>query len=185
MMNRMYIQLRMVICILGLVVSACNVTVYDELFDPALMKVTYYGNGSTAGDVPVDPTIYEKGQEVIVSGNLGGLVRTGYTYVDWNTSPDGSGTGYSEGDTFLIETFGLVLYAQWIINQYTLSYAAGANGSLSGTTLQTVNYGSNGTVVTAVPGTGYHFVQWNDGVMTAPRTDTNVTGDITATATFG
>ena len=164
---------------------SCNVTVYDELFDPALMMVTYNGNGSTGGDVPVDTTIYEKGQEVIVSDNIGGLVRTGHTYMDWNTAPDGSGTAYSDGDTFLIETFGLVLYAQWTINQYTLTYAAGANGSLSGTTLQTVNYGSDGTAVTAVPGTGYHFDQWSDGVMTASRTDTNVTGDITATAAFG
>ncbi|HON78961.1 MAG TPA: InlB B-repeat-containing protein, partial [Spirochaetota bacterium] len=135
-MNRVYVQPRMVICILAMAFISCNVTVYDELFDPALMKVTYNGNGSTGGDVPVDQTIYEKGQEVIVLGNMGALVRTGYTYMDWNTAPDGSGIAYSEGDTFLIETFGLVLYAQWTINQYTLSYAAGANGSLSGASPQ-------------------------------------------------
>ena len=181
----MYVQLRIVICILAMAFLSCNVTVYDELFDPALMKVTYNGNGSTGGDVPVDQTIYEKGQEVIVLGNMGALVRTGYTYMDWNTAPDGSGIAYSDGDTFLIETFGLVLYAQWTINQYTLSYAAGANGSLSGASPQTVNHGSDGTAVTAVPDTGYHFVQWGDGVMTATRTDTNVSGDITATAAFG
>jgi len=38
--------------------------------------------------------------------------------------------------------------------------------------------------VTAVPDTGYHFVQWSDGVLTASRTDTSVTADINVTATF-
>jgi Na+/H+-dicarboxylate symporter len=44
--------------------------------------------------------------------------------------------------------------------------------------------GANGSAVTAVPNTGYRFVRWSDGVMTASRTDTNVTGDITVTAIF-
>ena len=38
--------------------------------------------------------------------------------------------------------------------------------------------------MTAVPGAGYHFVDWSDGVLTAARTDTNVTADINVTATF-
>lgn len=67
---------------------------------------------------------------------------------------------------------------------YTLTYTAGANGLITGTTPQTVNYGGSGTQVTAVPDTGYHFVQWSDDVMTASRTDTNVTANITVTATF-
>src|SRR5262249_52455088 len=39
----------------------------------------------------------------------------------------------------------------------------GAGGSISGAVAQTVNYGANGTPVTAVAPTGYHFVQWSDG----------------------
>ena len=38
--------------------------------------------------------------------------------------------------------------------------------------------------MTAVPNTGYHFVNWSDGVTTATRTDTNVTANLTVTATF-
>jgi hypothetical protein len=67
---------------------------------------------------------------------------------------------------------------------YTLTYTAGANGSITGATPQTVNPGANGTAVTAVPNPGYSFVQWSDGVLTASRTDTNVTADITVTASF-
>ncbi len=38
--------------------------------------------------------------------------------------------------------------------------------------------------MTAVPDAGYHFVSWSDGVLTAARTETNVTANISVTATF-
>jgi hypothetical protein len=66
----------------------------------------------------------------------------------------------------------------------TLSYTAGAHGSIAGSSTQTVNSGSDGTAVTAVPDTGYHFVSWSDGVTSATRTDTNVKGDVNVTANF-
>jgi len=68
--------------------------------------------------------------------------------------------------------------------QYTLKYIAGANGSITGQKNQTVNHGFNGTQVTAVPNTGYRFVQWSDGSTINPRQDLNVTGDIEVTAIF-
>src|SRR5450830_1465933 len=67
---------------------------------------------------------------------------------------------------------------------YTLAYTAGANGTITGTSPQTVDYGASGTTVTATPNGGYHFVSWSDGILTAARTDTNVTANINATATF-
>jgi hypothetical protein len=74
--------------------------------------------------------------------------------------------------------------ASFAINTYTLTYTAGANGSISGTSPQTVNYGGSGTAVTAVPALGYHFVNWSDSSTANPRTDTNVTANITVTASF-
>ncbi len=41
---------------------------------------------------------------------------------------------------------------------YTLTYTAGADGAIDGTSPQTVDYLADGTPVTAVPDTGYHFV---------------------------
>ena len=67
---------------------------------------------------------------------------------------------------------------------FTLTYTAGSNGSIVGSSTQVVNSGSAGTAVTATPNSGYHWVSWSDGVATATRTDTNVTGNITASATF-
>lgn len=70
------------------------------------------------------------------------------------------------------------------INSYTLSYSAAANGSLTGSSTQSVTHGSDGSPVTAVPDAGYHFVSWSDASTTNPRTDTDVTGDISVTANF-
>src|SRR5450759_2300413 len=70
------------------------------------------------------------------------------------------------------------------VGPFTLSYTAGAGGTISGTSPQTVNSGASGTLVTAIPNAGYHFVSWSDGKLTPTRTDANVTGNITASATF-
>lgn len=67
---------------------------------------------------------------------------------------------------------------------YTLTYIAGAGGTIAGATPQTVEHGADGTAVEAVPNTGYHFVKWNDDSTTNPRTDANVTADISVTALF-
>ncbi len=58
----------------------------------------------------------------------------------------------------------ITVTANFAINVYTLTYTAGSNGSITGTSPQMVNHGGSGTAVTAVPNTGYHFVDWSDGV---------------------
>ncbi len=73
------------------------------------------------------------------------------------------------------------IYAQ----TFTLTYTAGANGSLTGSTSQMVNYGDDGTAVTANADSGFHFVDWSPGGSTAnPRTDTNVMANASYTANF-
>ncbi|MHB1483430.1 MAG: InlB B-repeat-containing protein [Saccharofermentanales bacterium] len=66
---------------------------------------------------------------------------------------------------------------------FILQYFADSNGSIDGSAYQVVDLGGNGTPVTAVS-TGYHFVEWSDGSTQNPRTDTNVTADISVTANF-
>jgi len=67
---------------------------------------------------------------------------------------------------------------------HTLTYTADSGGTISGSSSQTVNYGTNGTAVTAVQNTGYTFASWSDGVLTATRTDTSVTANKSVTASF-
>ncbi|WP_418060115.1 InlB B-repeat-containing protein [Pimelobacter simplex] len=68
--------------------------------------------------------------------------------------------------------------------RHTLTYRAGAGGTLGGTTKQQVRHGGTGTAVTALPQAGHRFVRWSDGKTANPRTDRSVTADLTVTATF-
>jgi parallel beta-helix repeat protein len=68
--------------------------------------------------------------------------------------------------------------------KYTLTYIPGANGSITGITPQTALPNTSGTAVTAVPAAGYRFVNWSDTSTANPRTDANLTGDITVIAYF-
>ena len=93
--------------------------------------VTYNGNGSTGGSVPVDSTAYANGAQVTVEGNSGSLAKAGATFGFWNTAADGTGTEYDPGNKFAI-TSNVTLYAQWyltdglsnggVTTHYTFSY---------------------------------------------------------------
>ncbi|MDD4624258.1 MAG: InlB B-repeat-containing protein, partial [Bacilli bacterium] len=91
----------------------------------------------------------------------------------------------------VVDYFGNTGSAGWTENFYVtahisfaLAYNPSTGGTITGNTIQTVNYGENGTGVTAVPNTGYIFDKWSDGVTTASRTDLNVTSNINVTAIF-
>jgi len=75
--------------------------------------LTYNANGSTGGFPPVDSASpYAQNSTVTVLGNTGALVKTGYSFANWNTAANGSGIGYNPGDTFTI-TAPVTLHAQW------------------------------------------------------------------------
>ncbi|MDR3388561.1 MAG: protease pro-enzyme activation domain-containing protein [Rudaea sp.] len=117
-------------------------------------------NGTTTFTVTPNP-----GYTASVGGTCGGaLIGTTYT------------TNAITADCTVVASF--------TTDTYTLTYTAGANGTINGSSPQTVNFGSDGSAVTAVPNTGYHFVQWSDGLTVNPRTDVNVTTNISVTADF-
>ena len=103
---------------------------------------------------------------------------SGYHFVSWSDSS----TTNPRTDTNV--TSDISVTASFATNTHTLTYTAGSHGTISGTASQTVDYGSNGTAVTAVPDSGYHFKSWDDGVLTAERTDTNITANHTYVASF-
>jgi uncharacterized repeat protein (TIGR02543 family) len=75
------------------------------------------------------------------------------------------------------------------VSTYLLSFAAGANGSLSGSLSQLVKYSGSATPVRALPAAGYHFVNWtgDNGFVTTtanPLTVVNVTAAQHITANF-
>ena len=94
----------------------------------------------------------------------------GYSYSSWITSNQ-------------------ALTVSFAINVYTVSFSAGANGSISPSASQSVNHGASATTVTASANAGYHLVNWTDAggavLGTAPAlTLTNVTGNLSARANF-
>ncbi len=95
-------------------------------------KVTYDGNGSTSGQVPVDNNNYNNGDTVQVlppnwpwsgvtsipaNATAGSLVRAGGSFAYWNTKRDGGGTGYywPAGGASLQISADVTLYAQWYV----------------------------------------------------------------------
>ncbi|MBK7146508.1 MAG: InlB B-repeat-containing protein [Xanthomonadales bacterium] len=134
-----------------------------------------YGAGANGSISGTSPQIVNHGSD---GSAVTAVADTGYHFVQWS---DGS-TANPRTDTNV--TADVTVAAQFAINTYTLTYGAGANGSIGGTSPQTVNYGSDGSAVTAVADSGYHFVQWSDASTANPRTDTNVTADVTVTAQF-
>lgn len=76
------------------------------------------------------------------------------------------------------------LYGFDVADSYSLLYSAGNNGNLTGTTTQIILNGDDGEPVTAVPDSGYHFVDWSDGSTANPRADTGITANISVSANF-
>jgi hypothetical protein len=88
-----------------------NTTLYALWISSTTYTVTYDGNGNTGGTAPTDANNYSPGATVTVLGNTGNLTKAGFAFAGWNTAANGSGSGYSPGNTFTINA-NTTLYAQ-------------------------------------------------------------------------
>lgn len=160
---------------------------YGVLFDGAWLSVanniTTYNLNYSAG---TGGSITGSSSQTVVAGNDGSAVTavpsTGYHFVRWSdasiTNPR-TDTGVATNVT---------VSAEFTINTYQAKYAYPASsvsgGSVSGGSEQTIDYGGQNAAVTAVPDTGFSFVRWSDGVTANPRTDTNITEDLSVYPVF-
>jgi uncharacterized repeat protein (TIGR02543 family) len=91
------------------------------------------------------------------------FVNTGYTFENWNTLADGSGTTYSDGATYNFGYGDIVLWAQWQMNDVT--FYQNRNGLDSVTATQTSSVSTSLTLFSSlVPefsNPGYNFAGWN------------------------
>ena len=74
-----------------------SITLYAVWTTNPTYNVTYNANGATGGNVPVDSTQYQTGQNVTVQGNTGGLTRSGYIMSAWSNT---TGSVFAFGQTF-------------------------------------------------------------------------------------
>ncbi len=111
----------------------------------------------------------------------------GYHLVNW-TGTNGFVTSTVNPLTVTGDGNGHIVTANFAINAYTVDFVAGANGTLSGTASQNVNYGASASAVEAVPASFYHFVDWTGTggfrSVSNPLTVSNVTADMNLTANF-
>lgn len=96
----------------------------------AAYTIRFSANGGTG---EMDDVVAKYGRTKTLPNNK--FKRTGYTYVGWNTRPDGKGTNYTNKEkvkSLTDENGGIVvLYAMWSGNPYKVKYDG--NGATSGT----------------------------------------------------
>ena len=101
-----------------------------------------------------------------------GPIREGYTFVEWNTAPNGEGVDFEPGGSITMFT-SLTLYAIWSENAsddtYTLTYDVNANDiAVVAPNSFTCNKSDNKAIIGDAPyRDGYTFVEWN----TSPNGD--------------
>ena len=117
-----------------------------------------FSNNQGIGTPPASLQVTEGSGTAIPGGD--GLSRTGFAFGGWNTSADGSGDNFTEGDTFT-PTAGTTLYARWLS---TFTVVFGANGG-SGTMPTSRNVIEDTGITLPGPGglsrTGHVFGGWN------------------------
>ena len=111
-----------------------KVCVNKEIEENNLYTISYNANGGS--NAPGDQSKIENKSISLSSSKP---TRTGYTFVNWNTKKDGSGTTYKAGASYNSNA-DLTLYAQWRINKVYIKLDANGGNVRSSTT-----YGSCST----------------------------------------
>lgn len=150
-----------------------------------LLQYTLYSLNisSSSGGTVTTPGIGVFNQTAGTTVTLQASNNSCYYFVNWSGNTGTMNTTTNPSATITMNG-NYSIQANFALYQYTLTYTAGANGSVIGSSPQTVNCGTNGTAVTAYPNNGYSFVNWSDSSTQNPRTDTNVQANISVTANF-
>lgn len=171
----------------GYVFGAANVTFYAKWLANTY-TVTYNTNGATSG-APTNATqTYTSGNSGITLTTVGSLVKTGYNFGGWATTPNGaalSGAYTTSAD--------VTLYAVWNIKTVTITYAKGtASGATftdfpsapqNSTYAVRASLASNVDVLVDVASATYRFVGWSDGTSMYAAGSTYLLGDTDVTMT--
>jgi len=89
--------------------------------------------------------------------NANTFIKQGYTFASWNTSPDGTGTSYTNQQSVMFSD-DMTLYAQWQPATYTLTLDPDG-GTVSPTSIP-VTYGAPIGELPMPVRPGYDFIDW-------------------------
>ncbi|MBN1601622.1 MAG: immunoglobulin domain-containing protein [Chitinispirillaceae bacterium] len=131
-----------------------------------VFNVTYIGNGNESGTVPSDTAVYSQNEIVRVKDNTGLLTKTGYTFSGWDQLQNGTGKKYEPSDSLLMGTHNVLLYAQWRIDSFTVSFNCNGGSEVAS---EVVAYKNCVTEPVAPIKSGYVFAGWfsNQALTTA------------------
>ncbi len=156
-------------------------------FDPSTHLVSFQTDGTSGATI--SGTILQSVTDGSDCTAVEAQAPTGYAFLEW-TGTGGFTTTSTNPLTVTNVASDMTITAHFI-EQHTVTFQTDGTvgATINGSTTQTVNDGSNCTSVTAVPASGYRFVEWTGtgGFATTsanPLTVTNVTGDMTITANF-
>ena len=117
-----------------------------------------YNSNTGTGTMSNQTTSYDK--EITLAENT--FTKEGYTFVGWNTKPDGTGTKYSNKATVknLISSGEIILYAEWKVSEYVVKFNSNSGtGTMSN---QTITYDKETNLTqNKFQKIGYSFVSWN------------------------
>ena len=124
--------------------------------------IFYNGNGNTSGSVPANGTYsLTTGAYTIAGRNT--LAKTGYIFNGWLSD---TGTVFATGSSYT-RLANLNLYARWIAETYTVTFAANGGSGSTPNTISNVTIGETFTAPsTSMTLTGSTFAGWSDGVRT-------------------
>jgi uncharacterized repeat protein (TIGR02543 family) len=123
-------------------------------------SITYNTTNSTGGSAPGVGAYITGASATAIVGNTGSLIRTGYTFVGWNTLNNGSGSDYaSDGSSSYSTTANLVLHPKWTANTLVITYNPGATDGSAITETKTADVQFNMRSNTFTK-TGYTFSGW-------------------------
>lgn len=111
--------------------------------------ITVYANDGTNKSVTISSSdlVSSKGKLPKASGIL--TAKTGYTFKEWNTKIDGSGTSYAEEATIKTDSQPTTLFAIWTVSPE----AAAAENAANGPTVTTISTTSTNGGASASSGT--------------------------------
>ena len=163
---------------------------FDAHFAANTYEVVFNGNGSTSGTMANQSFTYDEASKALTTNTF---TRSGFDFNGWNTAPDGSGTGYTDGQSvqnLTSEDGGTyTLYAQWVQTAAkTVTFADAHSKGTMPSSVESSTLAAEG-VLDKRPSSiasGYAFKEWcTDAELTIPAVEgTTLTESITLYANY-
>ena len=134
-----------------------NISISETYFPIVKLKTYTIKYNANGGSGAPSNQVKEHNKDITLSTSK--PTRTGYTFVNWNTSSDGTGTSYSAGATYSGNS-DITMYAQWRKNIVTINFSV--NG---GTLKSTSGYSVDANGIVTKNGSNLHSMYYNDKII--------------------